>query len=170
MHSIDTEGCPDAELDFAIGLLLSERKRRETERARVAKPDLFRKGERDPRHPRCGARLQAAAPASARIVLQSLLTAANRLFPDQVSFASSQKSFASSSSNFLAAAFGHSPKMAPTNASTPSVDCARIFAEVPPCNLDDSIMELPFLIATYTFETQSIGDAPSTIQVWSVLQ
>ncbi len=169
MDSIDTEGSPDAELDFAIGPLLSERKRRETERARVARSDLSRKGERDPRRPGCGARLQAAAPASARIVLQSLLSAANRLFPDQVSFASSQKSFASSSSNFLAA-FGHSPKMAPTNASTPSVDCARIFAEVPPCNLDDSIMELPFLIATYTFETQSIGDAPSTIQVWSVLQ
>ena len=110
MHSIDIEGCPDAELDFAIGLLLSERKRRETERARVAKSDLSRKGKRDPRCPRCGARLQAAAPASARIVLQSLLTAANRLFPDQVSFASSQKSFASSSSNFLAAEFGHRPK------------------------------------------------------------
>ena len=58
MDSIDTEGSPDAKLDFAIGLLLSERKRRETERARVAKSDLSRKGERDPRHPRCGARLR----------------------------------------------------------------------------------------------------------------
>ena len=58
MYSIDIEGCPDAEIDFAIGLLSSERKRRETERARVAKSDLSRKGKRDPRRPRCGTRLR----------------------------------------------------------------------------------------------------------------
>lgn len=58
MYSIDIEGCPDAELDFVIDLLLSERKRREMERARVAKSDLARMSKRDPRCPRCGVRLQ----------------------------------------------------------------------------------------------------------------
>ncbi len=53
----------------------------------------------------------------------------------------------SSSSNFLAAAFGHSPKMALINTFTPSMDCSRIFTEVPPCIIDNSIVELPFLLS-----------------------
>ena len=49
------------------------------------------------------------------------------------------------------------PKMAPTNAYTPSVDCARIFTEVPPCNFDDSIMELPFLLPPILLKRNYIG-------------
>lgn len=58
MYSIDIDGCPDAELDFVIDLLVAEREKRLKASSRLDKARLARTNKRDLGCPKCGTPLK----------------------------------------------------------------------------------------------------------------